>query len=107
MSNNTKAQDHLPSQEKPERDVEKGDSSSEDNGNGTGEHLGVKPTENREVKDGKRVITMDECWSKLGYSWPTWKKWMLLSSIFTVQVSMNFNTSGMHSHVAVESMRAG
>ena len=39
--------------------------------------------------------------------WPTWKKWMLLSSIFTVQVSMNFNTSGMLSRVTFESMRTG
>lgn len=43
--------------------------------------------------DGKRVITEDECYHLLGYSWPAWKKWMLLSSIFAVQVSMNFNTS--------------
>ena len=44
-------------------------------------------------KDGRRIITEEECWDKLGYNWPTWKKWMLLSSIFAVQVSMNFNTS--------------
>ncbi|TQN64876.1 putative transporter [Colletotrichum shisoi] len=43
--------------------------------------------------DGKRVMTEDECYHLLGYSWPAWKKWMLLSSIFAVQVSMNFNTS--------------
>lgn len=43
--------------------------------------------------DGKRIITEDDCYDVLGYSWPIWKKWMLLSSIFAVQVSMNFNTS--------------
>lgn len=43
--------------------------------------------------DGKRVMTQDDCYDVLGYSWPSWKKWMLLSSIFAVQVSMNFNTS--------------
>ena len=43
--------------------------------------------------DGRHIITEDECWDKLGFTWPTWKKWMLLSSIFAVQVSMNFNTS--------------
>ena len=43
--------------------------------------------------DGRRIITQDECWPILGYSWPAWKKWMLLSSVFAVQVSMNFNTS--------------
>ncbi|KXH64206.1 major facilitator superfamily transporter [Colletotrichum salicis] len=45
------------------------------------------------TSDGKRIITEDECYHLLGYSWPAWKKWMLLSSIFAVQVSMNFNTS--------------
>lgn len=45
------------------------------------------------TSDGKRIITEDECYHILGYSWPAWKKWMLLSSIFAVQVSMNFNTS--------------
>ncbi|KAF6814828.1 multidrug transporter [Colletotrichum sojae] len=43
--------------------------------------------------DGRRVITEDECYHLLGYSWPAWEKWMLLTSIFCVQVSMNFNTS--------------
>ncbi|RMY95493.1 hypothetical protein D0861_00672 [Hortaea werneckii] len=45
------------------------------------------------TEDGKRVMTEDEAWPHLGYCWPSWKKWMLLSSIFAVQVSMNFNTS--------------
>ena len=43
--------------------------------------------------DGRRVITEEEAWPALGYSWPTWKKWMLLTSIFIVQCSMNMNTS--------------
>lgn len=43
--------------------------------------------------DGRRILTEDEAWDHLGYTWPSWKKWMLLSSIFAVQVSMNFNTS--------------
>lgn len=76
-----------------EKDPEKGDSSSEDNAAAPGEHLGVKKTENRKVVDGKRIITEEECWDALGYSWPSWKKWMLISSIFAVQLSMNFNTS--------------
>ncbi|KAK2063601.1 major facilitator superfamily transporter [Colletotrichum caudatum] len=66
--------------------------------------------------DGRRVITEDECDNILGYSWPTWKKWMLLSSIFAVQVSMNFNTSVFPSavtpiseafHVSEQAARAG
>jgi len=38
-------------------------------------------------------ITEEDCWDQLGYSFPTYKKWTILSIIFLVQVSMNFNTS--------------
>lgn len=43
--------------------------------------------------DGKRELTEDECYDKLGFSFPRYKKWAILSVIFTVQMSMNFNTS--------------
>lgn len=43
--------------------------------------------------DGKRIITEEECAHLIGYGWPSWKKWMLLTAIFIVQVQMNFNTS--------------
>lgn len=66
--------------------------------------------------DGKRVILESECYDALGFSWPTWKKWMLLSSIFAVQVSMNFNTSvfpsaiepiSEHYNVSLQASRVG
>lgn len=38
-------------------------------------------------------ITQDDCYEELGYNFPTWKKWYIVSIIFWVQVSMNFNTS--------------
>ncbi|KAF4460888.1 major facilitator superfamily transporter [Fusarium albosuccineum] len=66
--------------------------------------------------DGKRIVSEDECYHLLGYSWPAWKKWMLLSSIFAVQVSMNFNTSVFPSavtpiseafHVSEQAARVG
>ena len=41
----------------------------------------------------KIEITEEDCYNELGYSWPAWKKWMVLTVIFLVQVSMNFNTS--------------
>ena len=41
----------------------------------------------------KIEITEEDCYDELGFSFPTWKKWMILSVIFLVQVSMNFNTS--------------
>lgn len=41
----------------------------------------------------KYEITEDDCYADLGYSFTTAKKWYILTVIFWVQVSMNFNTS--------------
>ena len=41
----------------------------------------------------KYEITEHDCYDELGYTWPTWKKWYVLTIIFWVQVSMNLNTS--------------
>ncbi|RMY71601.1 hypothetical protein D0863_05070 [Hortaea werneckii] len=38
-------------------------------------------------------ITEEDCYSELGFSFTTWKKWYIVSVVFWVQVSMNFNTS--------------
>lgn len=38
-------------------------------------------------------LTEEECYDQLGYSFPSWKKWTILTIIFLVQISMNFNTS--------------
>jgi hypothetical protein len=43
--------------------------------------------------DGKRELKEWECWDKLAYTWPKWKKAMYLASIAGIQISMNFNTS--------------
>ena len=43
--------------------------------------------------DAKRELREWECWDKLAYSWPKWKKAMYLASIAGIQISMNFNTS--------------
>ncbi|KAI9726624.1 MAG: hypothetical protein M1828_000991 [Chrysothrix sp. TS-e1954] len=45
------------------------------------------PVENR------RELQEEECYDELALSFPTWKKWTILSAIFIVQCSMNFNTS--------------
>ncbi|KAL2846644.1 major facilitator superfamily domain-containing protein [Aspergillus pseudoustus] len=45
------------------------------------------------LPDGRRELTEDDCYDKLGYSFSTWKKWTILTVIFTVQMSMNFNSS--------------
>lgn len=65
----------------------------ESEGTTTHGNITSKSNQPQYIPDGKRIITEDECYHLLGYSWPAWKKWMLLSSIFAVQVSMNFNTS--------------
>ena len=43
--------------------------------------------------DGKIEIKEEDNHGKLGLAFPTWKKWTILTVIFAVQVSMNFNTS--------------
>lgn len=43
--------------------------------------------------DDKIELTEDDCYEELGFCFPTWKKWYILTVIFWVQVSMNFNTS--------------
>ncbi|RYP68139.1 hypothetical protein DL769_005585 [Monosporascus sp. CRB-8-3] len=49
--------------------------------------------EKREEDTGKREITEGECEGELGFAFPSWKKWWILTVIFLVQTSMNFNTS--------------
>lgn len=43
-------------------------------------------------KSGKRELTEDDCYESLGFCFPTWKKWMIITVIFVVQMSMNFNS---------------
>ena len=47
----------------------------------------------RVLDDGRIELTEEACYSELGFGFPTRKKWTILSIIFAVQVSMNFNTS--------------
>lgn len=41
----------------------------------------------------KYELTEADAYEELGFCFPSWKKWYILSVIFIVQVSMNFNTS--------------
>jgi MFS family permease len=41
----------------------------------------------------KEEITEEECYEELGFSYSSTKKWTILTIIFLVQVSMNFNAS--------------
>ncbi|CEJ80122.1 Putative Major facilitator superfamily transporter [[Torrubiella] hemipterigena] len=63
--------------------IEKANTANE-NGAGNLEKLGTYD---------KYEITEDDCYDELGYNFPKWKKWYILTVIFWVQVSMNFNTS--------------
>ncbi|KAJ5172871.1 hypothetical protein N7492_005464 [Penicillium capsulatum] len=42
---------------------------------------------------GRVILTEDMCYDQLGYSFSETRKWTIISVIFLVQVSMNFNTS--------------
>ena len=48
---------------------------------------------NEEAGNEKVELTEEDCYEELGFSFPNWKKWTILTVIFWVQVSMNFNTS--------------
>ena len=56
-------------------------------------HSPAPINEKSNVTGEKEELTEDDCYDELGYSFPTWRKWMILSVIFIVQTSMNFNTS--------------
>ncbi|KAI0019449.1 major facilitator superfamily transporter [Xylariomycetidae sp. FL0641] len=47
----------------------------------------------KKTESGKRILTEDDCYDELGFKFPSWKKWMILTNIFLVQMSMNFNSS--------------
>ncbi|KAG6003927.1 hypothetical protein E4U21_001606 [Claviceps maximensis] len=58
------------------------------------------PTDNTNGADLEKLgtndkyeITEDDCYNELGFGFTNWKKWYILTVIFWVQVSMNFNTS--------------
>jgi len=59
-------------------------------------------------KDGdeKIELTEEDCYDELGFSFPQWKKWTILTVIFWVQVSMNFNTS-LYSNALVNNNDGG
>ena len=56
-------------------------------------HFAAKEETVDPPEPGKIELTEEECYDELGFSFPTWRKWMILTVIFLVQTSMNFNTS--------------
>lgn len=52
-----------------------------------------KASGSKEHDDGRVELTENDCAEEMGIAWSNRKKWTVLSVIFAVQVSMNFNTS--------------
>jgi len=42
---------------------------------------------------GQKILTEEDAYDCLGFCFPTWKKWCILTCIFAVQISMNFNAA--------------
>lgn len=77
------------------KDEGKEDASSGTEGdhNDSIDHVGGRMNKELGEIDDKIEITEEDCYDELGYAYPSWKKWMILTVIFWIQVSMNFNTS--------------
>jgi hypothetical protein len=80
--------------------AEKKESNSFENHHEQHEHVANAATQNEDRQFFEKYGTYDrfemteeDCYDELGFSFPTWKKWTILSVVFLVQVSMNFNTS--------------
>lgn len=43
--------------------------------------------------EGKVELTENDAYDKLGYRYPVWRKWMILSVCFCIQISINLNAS--------------
>ena len=64
-----------------------------DHSGDSGDEKQASPPRGAFSKDERIEITEADCYDQLGFSFPEWRKWMILSVIFVVQTSMNFNTS--------------
>ncbi|KAI1351921.1 MFS general substrate transporter [Xylaria sp. FL0043] len=71
-----------------------GDSSASSTQNVANDVVAHK-VENEHAKEetGKRELKEEDCESELGFAFSSKKKWWILTVIFLVQTSMNFNTS--------------
>lgn len=45
------------------------------------------------IQEGQVELQDTDAWDKLGYSFPTWRKWQILCVVFLIQISMNLNAS--------------
>jgi len=86
--------EEIPKKQSVPSDTQDGSSSSERNleENNDNNNKDQEKVE-KSRSDGKVELTEEKGSDVLGFAFPTWKKWMILSVIFIVQLSMNFNTS--------------
>lgn len=64
------------SRDKPELDVTTGDTGSRSI---SGAELSEKPSE-------RRVLEEEDALEALGFAFPTWKKWAIITVVFVIQV---------------------
>ncbi|KAK2749124.1 hypothetical protein FQN55_003826 [Onygenales sp. PD_40] len=62
-------------------------------GHGSSVNLSTRVQSKKPRPDGKVELLEADGYAILGFSYPTWKKWAILSITFFVQLSMNFNAS--------------
>jgi hypothetical protein len=66
----------------------KGDDTDDRQGSVAVDAVGAHEKKKQELgNDDKIEITEEDCMDELGFSYPSWKKWYILSVIFIVQVS--------------------
>jgi MFS family permease len=64
---------------------------------GEGLERDQEKTDRKITDDGKIELQEHDAWDKLGYSFPTWRKWQILCVVFLIQISINMNAA-MYSH---------
>lgn len=88
LAHGTPATDHA---QDPIRSEASSDTGAENPANGSPD---AYPDKSLQAEHDDRIeITEEDCYDELGFGFPSWKKWTILSIIFLVQVSMNFNAS--------------
>ncbi|KAJ5670821.1 uncharacterized protein N7477_006184 [Penicillium maclennaniae] len=117
------------SQDNQPNDMDEANGSNENNETDGRVHSpGGTPKPSHEEKEGidgangyadgseKPELKEWQCYEKLGYSFPAWKKWWIITVIFAIQVSMNWNASfyassitlyAKHFHISEQAARVG
>ena len=60
---------------------------------GEGKERDQEKTDRLVTDDNKIELQEADAWDKLGYSFPTWRKWQILCVVFLIQISINMNAA--------------